>query len=168
MRALKFLTGHVIFKLHYNQIYQLKTTVNRVQKRWHCLTTVPTAQLKLQGILKDNCQDYFFFNTSFLKPFYNCMPNVYCLNIVTCKIHSPLNAKKHLTKCFSNLFLCFYELKVFHYRACKCQVLPCPYIGEALSNNKKYIFWLEKQFFLTCINLTFLTEYFFQNHEIDF
>ena len=26
MRALEFLTGHVIFKLHYNQIYQLKTT----------------------------------------------------------------------------------------------------------------------------------------------
>ena len=27
MRALKFITGHVIFKLCYNQIYQLKTTV---------------------------------------------------------------------------------------------------------------------------------------------
>ena len=27
MRALEFLTGHVIFKLHYNQIYQLKTTI---------------------------------------------------------------------------------------------------------------------------------------------
>ena len=26
MRALKFITGHVIFKLRYNQIYQLKTT----------------------------------------------------------------------------------------------------------------------------------------------
>ena len=26
MRALEFLTGHVIFKLRYNQIYQLKTT----------------------------------------------------------------------------------------------------------------------------------------------
>ena len=26
MRALKFLTSHVIFKLHYNQIYQMKTT----------------------------------------------------------------------------------------------------------------------------------------------
>ena len=26
MRALKFITGHVIVKLHYNQIYQLKTT----------------------------------------------------------------------------------------------------------------------------------------------
>ena len=26
IRALKFLTGHVIFKLRYNQIYQLKTT----------------------------------------------------------------------------------------------------------------------------------------------
>ena len=25
MRALKFLTGHVIFKLRYNQIYQMKT-----------------------------------------------------------------------------------------------------------------------------------------------
>ena len=27
MRALEFLTGHVIFKLRYNQIYQLKTTL---------------------------------------------------------------------------------------------------------------------------------------------
>ena len=26
MRTLKFITGHVIFKLLYNQIYQLKTT----------------------------------------------------------------------------------------------------------------------------------------------
>ena len=26
MRALKFIRGHVIFKLRYNQIYQLKTT----------------------------------------------------------------------------------------------------------------------------------------------
>ena len=34
MRALEFLTGHVIFKLCYNQIYQLKTTKeNRKQKR---------------------------------------------------------------------------------------------------------------------------------------
>ena len=29
MRALKFITGHVIFKLRYNQIYQLKTTLLR-------------------------------------------------------------------------------------------------------------------------------------------
>ena len=27
MRALEFLTGHVTFKLRYNQIYQLKTTL---------------------------------------------------------------------------------------------------------------------------------------------
>ena len=27
MRAHEFLTGHVIFKLRYNQIYQLKTTI---------------------------------------------------------------------------------------------------------------------------------------------
>ena len=27
MRALEFITGHVIFKLRYNQIYQLKTTL---------------------------------------------------------------------------------------------------------------------------------------------
>ena len=27
MRALEFLTGHVIFKLRYDQIYQLKTTL---------------------------------------------------------------------------------------------------------------------------------------------
>ena len=26
MRALEIITGHVIFKLRYNQIYQLKTT----------------------------------------------------------------------------------------------------------------------------------------------
>ena len=26
MKAIEFLTGHVIFKLRYNQIYQLKTT----------------------------------------------------------------------------------------------------------------------------------------------
>ena len=26
MRALEFIIGHVIFKLRYNQIYQLKTT----------------------------------------------------------------------------------------------------------------------------------------------
>ena len=26
MRALQFITDHVIFKLHYNQIYQMKTT----------------------------------------------------------------------------------------------------------------------------------------------
>ena len=29
MRALEFLTGHVIFKLRYNQIYQLKTTLDK-------------------------------------------------------------------------------------------------------------------------------------------
>ena len=27
MRALEFITGHVIFKLRYNQIYKLKTTL---------------------------------------------------------------------------------------------------------------------------------------------
>ena len=27
MTALEFITGHVIIKLHYNQIYQLKTTL---------------------------------------------------------------------------------------------------------------------------------------------
>ena len=32
MRALEFITGHVIFKLRYNQIYQLKTT-NDIWKR---------------------------------------------------------------------------------------------------------------------------------------
>ena len=29
MRALEFITGRVIFKLRYNQIYQLKTTLVR-------------------------------------------------------------------------------------------------------------------------------------------
>ena len=27
MRALEFITGHVIFKLRYDQIYQMKTTL---------------------------------------------------------------------------------------------------------------------------------------------
>ena len=31
MRALEFLTSHVIFKLRYNQIYQLKTTIRTLQ-----------------------------------------------------------------------------------------------------------------------------------------
>ena len=29
MRALEFITGHVIFKLRYDQIYQMKAPVNR-------------------------------------------------------------------------------------------------------------------------------------------
>ena len=33
MRALEFITGHVIFKLRYNQIYQLKTT-HKVKNLW--------------------------------------------------------------------------------------------------------------------------------------
>ena len=36
MRALKFITCHVIFKLSYNQMYQLKTTkeyLHRMQRR---------------------------------------------------------------------------------------------------------------------------------------
>ena len=32
MRVLEFLTGHVIFKLRYNQIYQMKTT--HMAKMW--------------------------------------------------------------------------------------------------------------------------------------
>ena len=28
MRALKFITGHVIFKLLYDKIYQIKTTID--------------------------------------------------------------------------------------------------------------------------------------------
>ena len=28
MRALEFIAGHVIFKLHYDQIYQMKTTLD--------------------------------------------------------------------------------------------------------------------------------------------
>ena len=31
MRALEFLTGYVIFKLRYNQIYQLKTIIVEVK-----------------------------------------------------------------------------------------------------------------------------------------
>ena len=38
MRALEFVTGHVIFKLRYNQIYQLKTTYD-TQKKNPILTT---------------------------------------------------------------------------------------------------------------------------------
>ena len=30
MRALKFITGHVIFKLPYDQIYQMKTTFDHL------------------------------------------------------------------------------------------------------------------------------------------
>ena len=30
MRVLEFVTGHVIFKLHYDQIYQVKTTKNKL------------------------------------------------------------------------------------------------------------------------------------------
>ena len=33
MKALKFITGHVIFKLRYNQIYQLKTTMGLTTQR---------------------------------------------------------------------------------------------------------------------------------------
>ena len=29
MRALEFITGHVTFKLRYNQIYKLKTTMDK-------------------------------------------------------------------------------------------------------------------------------------------
>ena len=29
MRALELITGHVTYKLHYNQIYQMKTTLMR-------------------------------------------------------------------------------------------------------------------------------------------
>ena len=31
MRAIEFITGHVIFKLRYNQIYQLKTFLETIQ-----------------------------------------------------------------------------------------------------------------------------------------
>ena len=34
MRALEFVTGHVIFKLRYNQIYQLKTTYGTQKKSY--------------------------------------------------------------------------------------------------------------------------------------
>ena len=33
MRALEFITGHVICKLPYNQIYQLKATAETIQGR---------------------------------------------------------------------------------------------------------------------------------------
>ena len=36
MRALKFITGNVILNLHYNQIYQLKTTISFVQNFCFC------------------------------------------------------------------------------------------------------------------------------------
>ena len=43
MRALEFVTGHVIFKLRYNQIYQLKTTpsdiINSEQPKYENSTT---------------------------------------------------------------------------------------------------------------------------------
>ena len=35
MRALQFIADHVIFKLRYNQIYQMKTTYDiRPDKKW--------------------------------------------------------------------------------------------------------------------------------------
>ena len=40
MSALKFITGHVIFKLRYNQVYQLKTTYVEI-----CLFDVKFVQL---------------------------------------------------------------------------------------------------------------------------
>jgi hypothetical protein len=39
MRALEFITGHVTFKLCYNQIYQLKTTNVPVELRIRILET---------------------------------------------------------------------------------------------------------------------------------
>jgi hypothetical protein len=45
MRALKFITGHVIFKLCYNQIYQLKNTVM-------CLKEIIKLKQKMMDILK--------------------------------------------------------------------------------------------------------------------
>ena len=33
MRALEFITGHVIFKLRYNQMYQLKTTLEALMMK---------------------------------------------------------------------------------------------------------------------------------------
>ena len=35
MRALEFITGYVIFKLHYDQIYQMKITMDRIGKLLH-------------------------------------------------------------------------------------------------------------------------------------
>ena len=34
MSALQFITGHVIFKLCYDQIYQMKTTINLKEFNW--------------------------------------------------------------------------------------------------------------------------------------
>jgi hypothetical protein len=33
MRALEFITGHVIFKLRYDPIYQMKTTFDSISKK---------------------------------------------------------------------------------------------------------------------------------------
>ena len=35
MRALQFITDHVTFKLHYNQIYQMKTTQDTLYGDMH-------------------------------------------------------------------------------------------------------------------------------------
>ena len=47
MRALEFITGHVIFKLRYDQIYEMKTThiflwiqVEREIVRWSSLVVI--------------------------------------------------------------------------------------------------------------------------------
>ena len=52
MRALKFITGHVIFKLRCNQIYQLKTTY--VLKKW---LVVVCKQFKKRQVTKQAMPD---------------------------------------------------------------------------------------------------------------
>ena len=78
MRALEFITGHVIFKLHYNQIYQLKTTLVIIFSKefsfsiWFCcsaLWCVPFSTKKIKLIL--NLGDYILTIIRFIFSLYN-------------------------------------------------------------------------------------------------
>ena len=55
MRALEFITGHVIFKLRYNQIYQLKTTLVVVLKNERNLNGL---SFSFKHMLNDNYELY--------------------------------------------------------------------------------------------------------------
>ena len=52
MRALKYITGHVIFKLRYNQIYQLKPTqfILCFTKKCHNQFTIVTYKERVLGV----------------------------------------------------------------------------------------------------------------------
>ena len=54
MRALKSITGHVIFKLRYNQIYQLKTThLMAIFDRPSCTSSVADKEMNGNAIFQE-------------------------------------------------------------------------------------------------------------------